>query len=54
MFRKLNTYTEGDLEFFMQLKRNSFQKLFSQESTKSHRRLSSFSKKPEICIFCAI
>ena len=57
MFRKLNTSTEHDLESLMLLRGNSFQNVtfFSQESTKSYRRITFFfTKKSEICIFCAI
>ena len=47
MFRKLNTSTEHDLESLMLLRGNSFQNVtfFSQESTKSYRRITLFYQK---------
>ena len=49
MLRKLNTLTEDDLEFLMLLKGNSFQNVtfFSQESTKSYRRITFFLPKSQ-------
>ena len=47
IFRKLNASTEHDLEFLMLLKGNPFQNgtFFSQECTKSYRRITFFLPK---------
>ena len=49
MFRKLNISTEHDLESLMLLRGNSFQNVtfFSQESTKSYRRITFFLPKSQ-------
>ena len=51
----MNTSTEHHLEFLMLLKGNSFQSVtFSQESTKSYRRKTSFlPKRQRFAFFCA-
>ena len=53
MFRKLNISTEHDLESLMLLRGNSFQNVtfFSQESTKSYRRIAFVLPKSQIFAF---
>ena len=56
MFRKLNTYTEGDLEFFNAAQRKLFPKcnFFRKNPQKIIKDKHFFTKNSEICIFCAI